>query len=117
MTKAINVGLHTQPYSSLRWHADAIAALLPAPDVVPSMTENTVRYEQGKQAVVDYVQEQSQNRFSEGFNEAFIIGLCKAFPLPTTDWRTPMADIMYCAGVKYALDTVVRYYNDELGAK
>lgn len=116
MTKAIKVGLHKQPSSSLDYHAAQIAAILDPPDIVPSMTENEVRYEQGKQAVVDYIQQQSQNPISEGFNETFMMGLISAFELPATDWRTPMADIMYLAGVKYSLSAVVRYYNDELGA-
>lgn len=114
MTKAITVGLQKQPYSKLAWHTEQISKLLHCPDIVPSMTENEVRYEQGKQAVVDYMQEQSQNQFSEGFNETFVLGLCEAFKPPVFDWRSPMADIMYCAGVKAALETVVRYYNEEL---
>lgn len=106
-----------QPFSSLEFHAQEIAALLPVPDVVPSMTDNEIRYEQGKQAVVDYVQQQSQNRFSEGFNDAYIIALCDTFKMPVMNWETPIAEIMYCAGVKCALDTIVRYYNDQLGEK
>lgn len=81
------------------------------------MTDNEIRYEQGKQAVVDYVQQQSHLALSEGFNETYVKALCAAFSMPEMNWETPIAEIMYCAGVKCALDTIVRYYNDQLGEK
>ena len=115
MTKAIKVGLRKQPYSSLEWHAMQIAELLKAPDIVPSMTDNVVRYEIGKQAVVEHLQEKSRIAPHEAFDKSFIIALCEHFPFPVFDWRSPIGDIMYCAGVKYALDAIVRYYNEQTG--
>lgn len=115
MTKAIKVGLHKQTASQLRHHAEQITCLVDVANIVPSMTDNAVRYEQGKYAVVAYVQEKSKIESSEGFNETFVTSLCEQFAAPEFDWRTPIADIMFSAGVKSALETIVRYYQDELG--
>lgn len=78
------------------------------------MTENEVRYQQGITSVIEYVQQQSQNPLSAGFNETFLTGLLELYTAPAFDYGTPMATIMFWAGAYHTLDSIVTYYKEEV---
>lgn len=92
------------------YHLTQVESIVDRPEVVPSMTDNEVYYLMGKDAVIAYMQETAKSDLSVDFGDAYINSLLLRFKAPEINWETPMASIMYCAGVNKALSDIVAYY-------
>lgn len=102
------------PTNPLSRHMETFETWIHVKEVTPLLTDNEVRYEQGKAEVLRVIQERSRNDRSAVLDSDFINALIDDFKLPETDWRTPVGTLMYLAGIKFTLATLIRYHDEEL---
>lgn len=110
MTQA--TGFRKGPFS-FRYHIAELTPLINVKELIPSMTDNEVRYNMGKYAIMEHLQETSENSPQADFEDGFINSLITTFTAPALTWDSPMEEVMYWTGVTKALRIVVDYYTKQ----